>query len=181
MLRYLTTEYFNNTHTSVEQIMLRKQLINVVENECSNLSVEKQQEIVDRILTPHHTDLFIEEPEAHIFPSTQKSFVYSLVKMLNSRTKHTCFLATHSPYIMTAFNNVILAGETTAKSKEKAIEVQKVMPKRQTLRYNEVTAFEMKNGNIHSIMDDEFLLMSADAIDSASQEIGKDFDYLLNL
>ena len=181
MLRYLTSEYFNNTHTSVEQIMLRKQLINVVENECSNLSVEKQQEIVDRILTPHHTDLFIEEPEAHIFPSTQKSFVYSLVKMLNSRSKHTCFLATHSPYIMTAFNNVILAGETIAKSKEKALEVQKVIPKRQTLRYNEVTAFEMKNGNIHSIMDDEFLLMSADAIDSASQEIGKDFDYLLNL
>ena len=59
--------------------------------------------------------------------------------------------------------------------------MQKVIPKRQTLRYNEVAAFEMKDGNIYSIMDDEFLLMSADAIDFASQEIGKDFDYLLNL
>lgn len=30
-------------------------------------------------------DFFIEEPEAHLFPSTQKTFVYSLVEMLNGR------------------------------------------------------------------------------------------------
>ncbi len=181
MLRYLTTEYFKETHTNVEQKMLRNNLTNIVARECPNLTAEKQQEIVDRLLTPHHTDLFIEEPEAHIFPSTQKSFVYSLVSMLNGRAKHTCCLATHSPYIMTAFNNVILAGETIAKHKEKTEQVGKVMAKRQTLRYDEISAFEMKEGRVYSIKDDEYGLISADAIDSASQEIGNDFDYLLNL
>lgn len=101
--------------------------------------------------------------------------------MLNGRAKHSCFLSTHSPYIMTALNNAILAGETMAKSKDNAMQVQKIMPKHQTLRYNEVAAFEMRNGQISSIMDDEFRLISAYAIDSASQEIGNDFDYLLNL
>ena len=39
----------------------------------------------------------------------------------------------------------------------------------------------MIDGRAYSIMDDEFRLISAEAIDSASQEIGEDFDYLLNL
>ena len=180
-LHYLTAEYFEETHTNVEQTILRNNLTIIVGNDCGDLSPEKRQAVVDRIMTPHHTDLFIEEPEAHIFPSTQKSFVYSLVKMLNGSRKHSCFIATHSPYIMTAFNNVILAGETTAASEEKAKLVTKLLSKEQTIRYNEVAAFEMKDGKIHSILDDEFRLISADAIDYASQEIGNDFDYLLNL
>ena len=181
MLRYLTSEYYKEAHTNVEQDMLRQNLHEVVAKECAGLTKGEQQNIIDTILTPHHTDLFVEEPEAHIFPSTQKSFVYSLVEMLNGNVQHTCFLATHSPYFLTAFNNIILAGETMAMSKEKADKVSVIMPKRQTLCYDEVAAFEMSNGRNHSIMDEDFRLISADAIDAASQEISNDFDYLLNI
>ena len=181
MLRYLTSEYYKEAHTNVEQDMLRQNLHEVVAKECAGLTKGEQQNIIDTILTPHHTDLFVEEPEAHIFPSTQKRFVYSLVEMLNGNVQHTCFLATHSPYILTAFNNIILAGETMAMSKEKADKVSVIMPKRQTLCYDEVAAFEMSNGRNHSIMDEDFRLISADAIDAASQEISNDFDYLLNI
>ena len=181
MLRYLTSEYYKEAHTNVEQDMLRQNLHEVVAKECAGLTKGEQQNIIDTILTPHHTDLFVEEPEAHIFPSTQKSFVYSLVEMLNGNVQHTCFLATHSPYILTAFNNIIFAGETMAMSKEKADKVSVIMPKRQTLCYDEVAAFEMSNGRNHSIMDEDFRLISADAIDAASQEISNDFDYLLNI
>lgn len=181
MLRYLTSEYYKEAHTNVEQDMLRQNLHEVVAKECAGLTKGEQQNIIDTILTPHHTDLFVEEPEAHIFPSTQKNFVYSLVEMLNGNVQHTCFLATHSPYILTAFNNIILAGETMAMSKEKADKVSVIMPKRQTLCYDEVAAFEMSNGRNHSIMDEDFRLISADAIDAASQEISNDFDYLLNI
>lgn len=181
MLRYLTSEYYKEAHTNVEQDMLRQNLHEVVAKECAGLTKGEQQNIIDTILTPHHTDSFVEEPEAHIFPSTQKSFVYSLVEMLNGNVQHTCFLATHSPYILTAFNNIILAGETMAMSKEKADKVSVIMPKRQTLCYDEVAAFEMSNGRNHSIMDEDFRLISADAIDAASQEISNDFDYLLNI
>lgn len=181
MLRYLTKGFFKETHTNVEQKRLHDNLTSIVERECANLTTDEQQAIVDTLLTPHHTDLFVEEPEAHIFPSTQKSFVYGLVNMLNGQTKHTCFIATHSPYILTAFNNVILAGEAMAESEEKSQKVKALMSECQTLRYDEVAAFEMKDGHCRSIMDDDFRLISADAIDSASQEITNDFDYLLSL
>ena len=181
MLRYLTTEFYKEEHTTVEQMMFRENLAKTVGEERLDLSLEKQLEIVERILKPHHTDLFIEEPEAHIFPSTQMSFVYSLVKMLNGSVKHTCFLATHSPYVMTSFNNLIFAGDVAAVSKENETLVKARFPKRSMLKYKEVAAFEMRNGRAYSIMDDECRLISAEAIDSASQEIGGDFDYLLNL
>lgn len=181
MLRYLTSVYYKVTHTNVEQNMIRQNLMEVVAHECSDKSPEKQLNIVNQLMEPHHTDLYIEEPEAHIFPSTQKSFVYQLVSMLNGRPKHTCFIATHSPYIMTSFNNVIMAGETIDESNEKAEKVIERMPKRQTLKYDDVAAFEIKDGFIRSIMDEEFHLISADALDSASQEIEEDFEYMLNL
>lgn len=181
MLRYLTSDYFQETHANVEQEMQRQNLYRVVARECAGLPKEEQMKLADSILAPHHTDLFIEEPESHIFPSTQRSLVYSLVRMLNEGRKHSCFIATHSPYVMTSFNNLVLAGEKAGESEEKAALVSRLMPKSQTLLYDEVAAFEMKDGRMRSILDDEFRLISAEAIDSASQEIGDDFDYLLNL
>ena len=165
----------------MEQEMQRQNLYQVVARECAGLPKEDQMKLADSILAPHHTDLFIEEPESHIFPSTQRSLVYSLVRMLNEGRKHSCFIATHSPYVMTSFNNLVLAGEKAGESEEKAALVSRLMPKSQTLHYDEVAAFEMKDGRMRSILDDEFRLISAEAIDSASQEIGDDFDYLLNL
>lgn len=181
MIRYLTREYFNETHTSVEDAILREHLQEIVARECCDKLPQKQLEIVDSILTPYRTDLFIEEPEAHIFPSIQKEFIYFLISMLNGRKKHFCFIATHSPYIMTAVNNMIQAAETIAESDEKAAKVEERFPKRQTLPFDDVAAFAMKNGKIESIMDEEYRLISADALDSASQEIADDFNFLLNI
>lgn len=149
--------------------------------ECADKTPTKQLEIVESMLTPCRTDFFIEEPEVHIFPSTQKEFVYALVSLLNGKKRHTCFMATHSPYIMAALNNLILAGELMAESKEMAAKVENRFPKRQTLTYNEVGAFAMKDDKIKSIMDDEFKMIAADALDSASQEIADVFNFLLGL
>lgn len=181
MVRYLTGHFFKEKHTKVEETILRDNLEQVVARECADKAPTKQLQIVDSMLTPTHTDLFIEEPESHIYPSTQKNFVYSLVSMLNGQKKHFCFIATHSPYIMTAMNNVIQAGEVAAESGLMAEKVSKRFVSRERLRFNDVAAFQMKDGKIDSIMEEDFKLISAEALDSASQEIADDFNFLLNL
>lgn len=182
MINYLTSGYYRESHATVEQDMLRVSLQRVVQDACAAQPADKREDIVRSILVTHHTDMFIEEPEAHIFPSTQKQFVYSLVGMLNSGHKrHNCFLTTHSPYVMTSFNNLIYAGEIASESKEKSEKVARCIPSGQRLRLSEVAAYEMRGGKIYSIVDQESGLISAEAIDSASQEIGSDFDYLLGL
>ena len=57
---------------------------------------------------------------------------------------------------MTSFNNVILAGEASKESVEKSDAVGRLIPRQQTLTFDEVAAFEINNGSIRSIMDDEF-------------------------
>lgn len=180
MIRYLTKEFFKDTQTKVEDSMLRDKLKMIVSNECINKTHSQQNEIVENILVPYRSDLFIEEPEAHIFPSTQKDFIYNLINQLNGQRKHSCFIATHSPYIMTALNNLIIAGELIATNKEFVPTIKTKFPKRQTLRCNDVAAFFMKDGIIESILDEELHLISADALDSASQEISEDFNFLLS-
>ena len=44
-----------------------------------------------------------------------------------------------------------------------------------------MAAFAMKDGRIESIMNEDFKLISADALDSESQEIADDFNFLLNV
>ena len=181
MLRYLTNEYFKEKHSTVEESILRDNMRDIVAHVFADKTQEAQMSIVDGLLTSHHADLYIEEPEAHIFPTTQKEFVYSLVNMLNGQKKHMCFIATHSPYLMTAFNNLIQAGELIAVSKQMAEKVTVRFAKRQTLRYKDVAAFAMKEGRVVPIMDDEYKLISADALDEASQKIADDFNFLLSL
>lgn len=177
MLRYLTGDYFKNGQSTVEQKMIKERLMAILKREKKNLSDEKAQKTISDLMTPHHSDLYIEEPEAHIFPSTQKEFVYSLVNMLNGQKKHSCFMSTHSPYVLTSLNNLILAGETLSEKGD----AMKVFPKRQTLRYGEVAAYSMRDGKAIDIMNDEYHLISAEAIDEASAEIGADFDKLMSL
>ena len=179
MLRYLTKNYFNDDHGNVENIVLKERLQNILMT--SGISESKRDEILQNFMSPSRTDLFIEEPEAHLFPSTQKDFVYALVKMLNGRKKHNCFISTHSPYLMTAFNNLIMAGTVASESKEKADIVSRRFAASMRLKYDDVAAYSIKDGKSSCIMDEEFRLISADALDAASETISNDFDFLLNL
>lgn len=181
MIKYLTGGFYKEKHIKVEDSMLRDSLEQIVTKACGAMTKEKQQKIVDNIMTPYRTDMYIEEPEAHIFPSTQKDFVYSLVSLLNGKTKHSCVIATHSPYIMTSFNNLIQAGQIAKESDEKAQKVKERFTTRQLLRYDDVSAFSMHDGQATSILDKEYGLISADALDAASQDISDDFNFLINI
>lgn len=181
MIKYLTGGFYKEKHIKVEDSMFRDSLEQIVNRECGAMTKEKRQKIVDGIMTPYRTDMYIEEPESHIFPSTQRDFVYSLVSLLNGKTKHSCVIATHSPYIMTSFNNLIQAGQIAKESDEKAQKVKERFTNRQLLRYDDVAAFSMQDGRAKSIMDEEYGLISADALDAASQDISDDFNFLISI
>lgn len=183
MIKYLTGPFFKEKHSKVEDLTLRYNLEKVVEKLSVSVAPDKRRKIIDAMMEYHHSDLFIEEPEAHLFPSTQKDFVYSLVENLNAgnRKKHSCVISTHSPYLMTAFNNLIQAGETAALSKDKEKKVQELFPRKRTLRFEEVAAYSLWDGRAVSIMDDDFKLISAEALDGASDEISDDFNFLLGV
>ena len=59
--------------------------------------------IFERYANTDHSEIFLEEPENNLFPPTQARLVDWLLNMLKGEDASTLFVATHSPYMMTAF------------------------------------------------------------------------------
>lgn len=61
------------------------------------------RDLFQRYVNTDHADVFLEEPENNLFPPTQARLVDWLMDMSQGEHGSNLFIATHSPYIMTAF------------------------------------------------------------------------------
>jgi len=128
-----------------------------------------------------YSDIYLEEPEENLFPETQHHLVNWLADLTNGKRKHSLFITTHSPYIMSAFNNLIQAGDILEESPEKEAEVRRIIGGCRAIKYDDVAAFAIENGTVHSIKDDELRLISPSELDTASDKISSIFNQLLQL
>lgn len=126
--------------------------------------------------------VYIEEPEAHLFPQSQKSVVEALALIANvSKAKYQFIITTHSPYILASFNNLIEAGNVVREIPDKKEEVFKIVDKSVILEYEDVNAYSLKGGLCERIMDDEMRLISPTILDEVSNDISVQFGKLLDL
>ncbi len=109
----------------------------------------------------------IEEPELNLFPKAQQELVNYLVANTMS-VGSQALLTTHSPYILTALNNLIYAYEVGKLNKGK---VEKLVDSKYWISPNEVSVYLLKDGNAESIMDTEEMTIRVETIDEASDEI----------
>ncbi len=57
---------------------------------------------VDGLLLTHHAEIFLEEPECNLFPTTQKHLVDWIAEQSNRRDHRAFFcITTHSPFVLT--------------------------------------------------------------------------------
>lgn len=133
-------------------------------------------------LLSHRTGraLYIEEPEAHLFPSAQRHVIELLAEVYNRRRDEMqIVLTTHSPYILTSLNNLLKAGQRYAEgAAETSKALEKIVPETRSLRIADVAAISL-DGEPHSIMDAESGLIDPVAIDSVSEILAEEFHRLL--
>lgn len=127
--------------------------------------------------------LYIEEPEAHLFPTAQKDLVHLFARLCNHLQSNDChiFITTHSPYLLTSFNTLLTAGSILRQKPEKSEQVHKVIPKEEVLFSEEVGAYSLVKGELKSLIDAEEELILADVLDAVSGIIADEFDKLLDL
>lgn len=125
---------------------------------------------------------FIEEPEAHIYPDSQKAII-SLLALILNKTKNQLFITTHSPYLLTALNNCILAHETYAFADEAGRQkVLDIMPEHQHIAFEDVAAWTVtEKGTIKSILDQDAKIIGASILDSVSQHFETVTNELLDI
>ncbi len=119
----------------------------------------------------------VEEPEQNLFPTSQQKVINSLLEYNNAIKENKLIISTHSPYILTALNNSILAEEVFEKTGKS---IDAYTPEKR-VSFADVAAYQFEDGKIISIKDEETRLINADAIDGCSAKINSDFDKLLDL
>jgi hypothetical protein len=127
-------------------------------------------------------DFYIEEPEGHIFPETQREIVQYFAELANSAELHARItVTTHSPYILSAFNNLIEASQVVAAKPELKDEVAKLIPAQYWVEPEDFRAYAIEDGVLKSIVAQDTGLVSANYLDRVSETIGMEFDELLRL
>ncbi len=147
-----------------------------------------------------HKSFIIEEPELNLFPKAQ----YELIKVLEKDSLyffssqaqdigkiHT--YTTHSPYILSALNNLLYANKVEKELARRALnenkevdadivafaKVRNVLPVSINPEY--FSAYQICDGEAESIFNREKGLIEDNYIDQATDTMGDDFDALMEL
>lgn len=125
--------------------------------------------------------IYLEEPEANIFPKTQ----YSLVKLFAWLTADPVLdfsfaITTHSPYILSSFNNLIEAGQAAHNNPKLRSKIAKIVPEKYWIKGGDFAAYSIEDGKLKSILN-ESGFVEANYLDQVSEAIGDEFDKLLRL
>ncbi|QEI42271.1 hypothetical protein BMF77_02878 [Dolichospermum sp. UHCC 0315A] len=125
--------------------------------------------------------MVFEEPEAHLYPETQSDMV-ELIGLLANVYNNQVIITTHSPYILSSFNNLLYAyqvGKNKIGDEREAVE--SIVNSKSWIDPNRISAYFISENGYESIIDEELKLIQAEKIDSASSIINDRFNDLFNL
>ncbi len=94
----------------------------------------------------HSSDIYLEEPEQNLFPQTQVKLIYDIIRKSKIHDDNV-FIATHSPYVLYALNNCLLASLVQSKVVDEDFGVIRDS----LLNPNDVSVWELKDGELNRI------------------------------
>lgn len=154
-------------------------------------SIRIIQDLIYILIQKEKTTRIVEEPEAHLFPSAQILLV-ELMIMVANYTGTQFILTTHSPFIMTAFNNLLYYNKVIETNPQVKEDVKNYF---HTIGFDErkneslgispdiFNAYALKIGDgvyCNSIFDAETHLIGDNYFDEVSEEAYGKFDYLFS-
>jgi predicted ATPase len=127
----------------------------------------------------------IEEPEAHLYPTAQIEIMNLIAIFLNAHPQNQAIITTHSPYMLTAANNLLFAQKIYEKSDQSEAAKQQIAETLGTadwIKPENLGAFYLSQQNgLVNIFNPETGLISQNELDNASENIMSVFDDLLDI
>jgi predicted ATPase len=132
------------------------------------------------VFKPNLTFL-VEEPELNLFPIKQKLLTDYMIQRINN-TNHRLIITTHSPYILSSLDTLILAKNTFNENQDLKDKISDIVHESRWIDYDDISVYEVRNdGKVYSIKNEEFKSIDSNAIDSVSEIISNEFDKLTEL
>ena len=148
-----------------------------------------QQEVLPLILilkdvlsSQELTEITVEEPEAHLYPYSQYKLIELISWIYNShQNKNKFIITTHSPYILSSFNNLLFAHKVANLAESTKCKVKELIPETCWIAPDKIAAYSVNEGTIDSIINSSTGLIADNEIDDASEDIAGYFDELLEI
>ena len=144
--------------------------------------ISKFKDLLDKITRPHYTSLIIEEPELNLFPETQVDLLYSILSSINAG-RDKLLITTHSPYILYALNNVLMANKV--KDEMDAESFNRLACSKVSLDSSAVSVWQVEDGHIigrsgdNSTIQDEKGMVRKNFFDDSMKHIMSDFNNMV--
>jgi predicted ATPase len=151
-------------------------------------SIRILQDIFINILDDAKVLRIIEEPEAHLFPVAQKQLIELLALMINQNNDKQLIITTHSPYVLTVFNNLLFANRVVEKNPSTQSEVAQIIPQDSWLSAKDFSAYSLGNQSVSQdtnycepIFNQEKGTIQQNYLDTVSEILGGDFQALYSI
>ncbi|MTJ19064.1 MULTISPECIES: AAA family ATPase [unclassified Dolichospermum] len=151
-------------------------------------SIRILQDIFLNILDNTKVLRILEEPEAHLFPVAQKQLIELLALMVNQNDDNQLIITTHSPYVLTVFNNLLFANRVVEKNPSTQSEVAQIIPQDSWLSAKDFSAYSLGNQSVSEdtkycepIFNQEKGTIQQNYLDTVSEILGGDFQALYSI
>lgn len=143
--------------------------------------------VIDYALKTDCFDSFVvEEPEQNLFPENQREVLgFFAMRLVNNSRKTQFVLTTHSPYLLSCLNVLMLAYKLYL-HKEIREQVQQIVNPSFVINPEDVAVYSLNPNATNepfckSLISEKNGFVSVNELDSVSEIIGDDFDRLYNL
>ncbi len=130
----------------------------------------------------------IEEPELNLYPTTQKELIYSLISGLDPTATYQdaeWVFTTHSPYILSSLNTLLLAWKVAHTSDKLRAKVEQIIPAQCWINPDEFAAYYVDKGTVRSIIQKDSGLVDGliddNELDDVSGTLADEQNQLLDL
>ena len=171
-----------------ERIVVSEEGKSLPLNACSSglQSVLPMIMVMDYALQNESFDSFVvEEPEQNLFPENQRELLNFTCSKLNTEHFKQCVITTHSPYMLSCLNVLMLAAKLQQIEDVKE-ESEKIISSEYAVNPTDVAVYGLyptaeRNDYCKSLIAERTGLISINELDSVSEMIGERFDQLYQL
>ncbi|CAA6810637.1 MAG: Unknown protein [uncultured Sulfurovum sp.] len=177
-LKFLNVKYVNGDGLDRHKVYFNDENYLSLEHSSSGIQSSLPLYLTVKYFANRHSSIIIEEPEQNLFPKAQAETIKYIVEQVSD--ENSLFMMTHSPYVLSTLNILMMAHKVGNLNDKTKYEVEKFIPQAQWMNRDEFSAYYLKDGVARDIKGRTGLI-SNNEIDEISDDIQSEFEELLTI
>jgi len=175
-LEFLNVKYVNSDGLDRHKVYFNDKNYLPLEQSSSGIQSSLPLYLTVKYFVKKHRSIIIEEPEQNLFPKAQAETIQYIIEQVSD--DNNLFLMTHSPYVLSTLNILMMAYKAGNLNEESKKEVSEFFNEKQWINPDNFSAYYLENGVARDIKGRTGLI-SDNEIDDISDTIQEDFEELL--